>query len=280
MAIQPGPGNHQGGTDDADTAELVMRPGRTRHPGAAMLLALVALGGLAVAGFGIAGQLRPRTFTAAQKQRIEAWEIAKRWRTAPKTEIFPAVIRYQLIGQVGAPDSLKLTARRLDIAGQSNCARAAGASKKLLPLLVGDGCQAVLRATYTDASSSLVVTVGVAVLRNGASATAVAHYLTGGVAAGPGAIAHQIVLSPVPVRGTPAASFGFRQRQLSWVAASGSYLVLASVGYADGRPRVPVASDGYTFLEMTSLARGVVSFVAAPLGARPSAPHCPGGPAC
>jgi len=257
-----------------------MRPGRKRHPAAAMVLAVLGLCGLAFAGIGIAGQLRPRTFTAAQKQRIEAWEIAKRWRTTPKTEIFPAVVRYHLIGQVGAPDSLKLTARRLDIAGQASCARAAGASKKLMPLLDRDGCQAVLRATYTDATSSLVLTVGVAVLRNRASAMTVAHDLTGGVAEGEGAIAHQLVLSPLAVRGTPAATFGFRQRQLSWVAAAGSYLVMAAVGYADGRPRVPVASDGYAFLEMTSLARGVVGVVAAPLGAKPPVPHCPGGPAC
>ena len=48
------------------------------------------LGGLAVAGRGIAGQLEPRTFTAAQRQRIMAWEVARRWRQLPAGRIFPA----------------------------------------------------------------------------------------------------------------------------------------------------------------------------------------------
>jgi hypothetical protein len=223
----------------------------------------------------------PRRFTPAQRQRIEAWDVGRRWRTTPKTSIFRARERYQLVGwPIGAPGALHLTARRLGIARQATCASAAGAGRKIVALLGRDGCQAVLRATYTDATSSMVLTVGVAVLGSEGSALSAAHFLTGGVARGDGAVSRHLVLRPLPVPRTPAAAFGARQRQLAWVVGAGSYLVLATAAFADGRPKVPIATDSYTYLEMTSLARGVAVDIAAPLGARPPEPKCPGGPAC
>jgi hypothetical protein len=242
------------------------------------LLAVLAVGGLVLSGFAIYRQVMPRTFTAAQRRQIEAWEVARRWRVTPKTQIFPFSIRYKLSGQqFGTASALTLTARRLEITRQSDCDRAV-ADETLIRLLDRRGCEAVLRATYTDASSSLVLTVGVAVLHNGASATTVAHYLTR--AAEQGAVTVRPILSPVQVGGTPAAAFGSSQRQISWAVSAGPYLVVATVGYADGRPHQPVATDTYALLEMTSLAGGVASAVAAPLGALPPVPHCPGAPAC
>jgi hypothetical protein len=223
----------------------------------------------------------PRRFTPAQRQRIEAWDVGQRWRMRPKTKLFPASARYELIGwPIGAPGSLHLMARRLGIARQVTCARAADAGRKIVAMLDHDGCQALLRATYTDATSSMVLTVGVAVLGSKYSALSAAHFLTGGVAKGNGDISHHLVLRPVPVPDTPAAAFDSRQRQLSWVVGAGSYLVLATAGFADGRPKVPVASDSYTYQEMTSLARGVAVDIAMPLGAQPLAPKCPGEPGC
>jgi hypothetical protein len=247
----------------------------------AALAAVAGVAGLVAAGFGISGQVAPRKFTPAQKARIESWDIAKRWRTMPKTKLFPARVRYLLNGEeFGVPGTLRLTARRLEIAKQASCASAAGGGPDFVSVLAHDGCQTVLRATYTDSTSSLVLTVGIAVLRSQRSAEATAHQLTGGVASGQGAPSRQLVLSPVPVPHTPASSFRARQRQVAWVVGSGSYLVLATAGYADGRPKVPVESDSYTYLEMTSLARGVAAYVAGPLGVPPPAPKCPGGPAC
>jgi hypothetical protein len=223
----------------------------------------------------------PRRFTPAQRQRIEAWDVAQRWRTTPKTKLFPYRARYQLDGwPIGVSGSLHLLARRLGIAGPATCASAADAGRGIVAMLDHDGCQAVLRATYTDATSSMVLTVGVAVLGSQYSAVSAAHFLTGGVAKGEGEISRRLMLAPVSVPDTPAAAFRTRQRQLSWVVGAGSYLVLATAGFADGRPKVPVASDSYTYQEMTSLARGVAVDIAAPLGARPSAPKCPGEPGC
>lgn len=207
--------------------------------------------------------------------------MARRWRVTPKAQIFPAVVRYRLPGdQFGSGGSLPLTARRLEIARQASCVSVAGASRAVRALLAISGCQAVLRATYTDATNSMVLTVGVEVLRDAVGAARVAVDLTGGVDGGQGAATRQLVLRPVTVPGTPAAVFGIRQRQLSWVVNAGPYLVVATVGYADGRPRVLVSTDSYTYIEMTSLARGVADTVAAPLGAQPPVPRCPGGPGC
>ena len=245
------------------------------------LLALIGLCGLAIAGVGISNQLLPRKFTAAQKQRIEAWAVAQRWRTMLKTRLFPARPGYELVGaDIGVPGALNLRARRLGIAKQATCASAAGAGRKLITLLDHDGCEALLRATYTDASSSMVVTVGVAVMSSQSTAISAAHFLTGEVATGQGAVSRHLMLRPVAVPGTSAAAFGVGQRQLAWVVGAGSYLVVAAAGFADGRPRVPVASDSYAYLEMSSLARGVAVDIATPLGARPPAPHCPGSPGC
>ncbi len=245
-----------------------------------VVVALLGLCGLAVAGYGIRGQLKPRTFTPAQQKRIEAWEIAKRWRTTPKAQLFPASITYKLGKSSAGKGALSLTARRLEVARQDTCAAAAGGSKKFMSVLGGDGCTALLRSTYTDSTSSLVVTAGIAVLDSDAKATAAARFLTGGAAPGQRGIARQLVLKPFRVFGTPAASYGFPQRQLSWVVAAGPYLVMTTVGYADGRPRVQIAGDSYAYREMTSLARGVAVRVAAPLAARPPVPRCPGVPSC
>jgi len=246
----------------------------------AVLLAVLALAGMAVAGVGISRQVMPRIFTPAQRRQIEAWEVARRWRVTPKTQIFPVRILYRLSGgQFGYQGTLKLTARRLEIARQASCGRAA-ADEALVHVLDRDGCEALLRATYTDASSSFVLTVGVAVLQSGKGAITAAHYLTHGVASGHGAVTVRPILGPVQVPGTPAAAFSARQRQVSWAVSAGPYLVVATVGYADGRPSEPVSTDTYAYLEMTSLAGGVATAVASPLGAPPPVPRCPGAPAC
>lgn len=243
--------------------------------------ALIAACGLAVAVLGIRAELRPRTFTPAQQRRIEAWEVAKRWRSTPKSRLFPAAVKYRLGGSPTSgrsAEGILLRASRLAIAPQASCAATAG-SKALVGRLAGEGCVALLRSTYVDSTGSLVLTAGIAVLKNKADATATAHFLTGGPATGEGGPA-RLVLRPFAVSGTPAAGYGWAQRQFSWVVAAGPYLVMTTVAYADGRSRVPVTTDPYLAVEMTSFARAVAVHVAAPLGANPPVPRCPGVPSC
>lgn len=286
MAIGPQAANRRDGGTDPDTAELpAVRSGRKRRPGFAVIWAVLGLCGLAWAGYAAYDQFMPRVFTPAQQRQIEAWEVAARWRTIPATRLFPAVVPYRLNGaRFGSAGTLRLAARRLAIARQASCARAAGASKPVLALLARNGCQVMLRASYSAADGSFVLTVGIAVLRSQGSALAVAGHLARGSAGAStvpaGARSARLLLRPFAVPGTPAAGFGLRQRQLSWVSDAGPYLVVAAVGYADGRHRVQVGEDPYTYQEMSSMLRGVVVAVSAPLDAAPPVPHCPGGPAC
>ena len=67
-------------------------------------------------------------------------------------------------------------------------------------------------------------------------------------------------------------------RQISASFADGPYLVMYAVGYADSRPRVPVASDHYADAEMTSLAEGVAQSVAGHAGRPARQPALPGDP--
>jgi len=282
VAIRPAaPPQQQRVSTKTDTIKLPPRPARRGLRRVfALLLALIGLCGLAFAGYEARGQLTPRTFTATQQARIKAWEVAKRWRTMPKWRIFPAIINYQLV--TDAPDkagTLRLSAHRLAIAPQASCADGLG-NGKLTSVLSGQGCEAVLRSTYTDATTSLVLTAGIAVLKDNDGAQAAAKYLASAGDPGTSFKSSQLVLRPFRVFGSSAASFGYAQRQLSWVATAGPYLVMTTVAYADGRPRVRVGGDHYAFQEMVSLARGVAEHIAAPLGQTPPTPRCPGVPSC
>src|SRR5215467_3551300 len=161
-----------------------MRPprrGRTRRRAPRPLLVggLVAgFLGLAVSVTGVVVQIMPRTFSAAQRQQIMAWEVGKRWRTWPAGQIFPEAITYRLPGQAfGSKAPLPLTAQRVGIAKQAPCNVAA--QRSAAGVLAQHGCLAVLRATYEDATQTLAVTVGVAVLPGTSAARESASALGG-----------------------------------------------------------------------------------------------------
>jgi hypothetical protein len=87
-------------------------------------------------------------------------------------------------------------------------------------------------------------------------------------------------VAPVPVAGTLAAGFSAAQRQLSWATHAGSYVIMATAGYADGRPPEHVTADLYLFAEMDNLAQGLGDTVSGVLGKAPPVPTCPGAPGC
>jgi hypothetical protein len=238
-----------------------------------MLMALlVGTAGLAASVAGVSAQLLPRKFSAEQQQQIIAWEIARRWRTMPAGEIFPASIAYQLpAGALEASSQLPLQAYRVGISRSANCKAASDPAAGRV--LSADRCATVLRATYADETDSMLVTVGVAVMPGANAAKAAASELSGGQGAQPGVRA-----APFPA--TLAKAFGDRQRQLSWAISAGPYLIMSTAGYADGRPQVQMSSDPYADQEMTSFAAGVADAVSAPLGTQPPLPQCPGAPGC
>ena len=251
----------------------------------AVALIALALGvaGLAISGIAVAIQLMPRHFTAAQQRQIENWEIASRWQTMPAGQIFRASVGYQLSAQALQDSSpLPLDALRVGIAPQSRCTTGA-ITAAAAAVLRRDGCKAVLRATYVDATRSYVVTIGVAVLPTDAAAAAAdAGLIPPRLAAAHhahGASQPEASVQVVRFGGTAAELYDYN-RQISESFADGPYLVMYTVGYADSRPRVPVSRDPYSDAEMTDLAQGVAQSVAGRLAAPPPPPQCPGAPGC
>jgi hypothetical protein len=261
------------------------RGARGRRVVALIALAL-GLAGFVISATGMATQLLPRRFSAVQQQQIENWEIAGRWQQLTAAQIFPASVGYQLSATVLQDASaLNLTARRVSIAPQSGCGTGVTTSAAA-EVLRRDGCQAILRATYVDATRSYVITVGVAVLPSRAAAAKASLALSKGLSQGRLTAADQPAadrLAPgilvVRYHGTAAAMYDY-SRQLSASFYHGPYVVMYAAGYADSRPRVQVASDHYAYAEMTSLAAGVARSVADTLAAPPASPHCPGTPGC
>jgi hypothetical protein len=247
---------------------------RPRRKGLLLTILALSLVGVVVSAAGLVVQLMPRTFNAAQKQQISAWEMGKRWRAWTAGEIFPDTVRYQVPGSaLGGPEGLALDAHRIGIARQASCQTATDPS--VARVLARYGCLAVLRATYDDATQSLAVTVGIAVLPGPAATRASLHALTG-----PGGSGPDPSVRAVTFRRTLVARFGNRQRQLAWQRSAGPYLVFATVGYADGRRRVRETANLYATAEMLGLEKGVGGWVADHLGSAPPPPTCPGGPAC
>ena len=251
---------------------------------AAIIALILGLVGFAVSMTGVAIQLLPRQFTASQQRQIEAWEVMRRWQTMPAGQIFPASISYPLSAQV-LQDALPLDldALRVSIAPQqSDCAKAV-TSTAAGAVLRKDGCEAVLRATYVDATRSYVMTVGVAVLPTEAAAARVGSSLAqtrlaaARDAVGVGRLPAGVLV--VRFRGAAARLYDYN-RQISASFTAGPYVVMYAAGYSDSRPRVPVTQDAYSDDEMTSMAQGVAHSVANTLAASPAPPHCPGTPGC
>jgi hypothetical protein len=212
--------------------------------------------------------LLPRTFSAAQQQQIISWEIGKRWRTWPAGRIFPASIPYQLpAASLNSATAVGLDARRVGIAPQASCQ--AATDPATWRVLARHGCLTVLRATYQDSTGAFAVTVGVAVLPGLSQASASGHALPRGSGVRTVRFAHNLV-----------AGFGDAARQLSTAVVAGPYLIMSTVGYADGRHHIRESADPYDKDEMLSVAAGISDWIGARIGAAPPAPHCPGGPSC
>jgi hypothetical protein len=246
---------------------------RRRWRSGLMLAALiVSLAGLAASVTGIVVQVLPRRFTAAEQQQITAWEIGKRWRTWSAGQIFPATIPYRASGFApGDGNVLHFTAHRIGIASQASCGSAT--DPPVARVLAKHGCLAVLRATYGDATGALAVTVGIVVLPGPASAKAALAALPRPTGLAPG-------IRAVPFARTLAAQFGDAQRQLSSVNGDGPYLVMSTIGYADGRRGVRKFADPYIRDEMLGVVHGIAAVIGSRLDAPPPAPHCPGAPGC
>ena len=198
------------------------RPSRTVAAGVCAVLGLGLIGGAAAGSWLIDG---PDGDPAARNAYTVGREA---WHSIPVDTLFPRTVK----GEGAGPGGADRVWTRLAVAPDSGCATA------LDPLLAKTlrtvGCARVLRATYTDATASSVTTVGLvfteadaATMRSLSARFADEH------------LDRRTDLLPrtYPVKDSPAASFGTRQRA-SWsvhVLTEIPVVAFAVSGFADGR---------------------------------------------
>ncbi|MBP0459896.1 hypothetical protein JFN87_20710 [Streptomyces bomunensis] len=190
-------------------------------------MALLVLG-LGLIGGAIAGN-RLLAGDQARPTSVSRFDAARAlWHSTPVDTLFPPV----LDGAGAGPDGADRTWTRLGVAPDSGCA---GALDPALAAAVRTaGCLRVVRATYQDATSSDVTTVGLVFTKASPAAMSALRTAFAGRH-----VAENTSLLPAayPVPGTAAASFGSRQRA-TWsidVLTGAPVVVFSVTGFADGR---------------------------------------------
>ncbi|MFD8015986.1 hypothetical protein, partial [Streptomyces sp. NPDC059762] len=215
------------GTDETPVETTTrLRPIRERRRGRAL-----AVGTCVVLGMGLIGGALTGVWLAASGDGKPAepagYAVAKElWHNAPVDTLFPRTLTAPQAG----PGPSARTWTRIVVAPDAPCAPASVAPKLLAALRPLD-CRRVLRATYTDATASSVLTVGLVFTQ--ADVTAQRALDGRRLAARLG----QDVPPALPGPGTVAAGFGPAQRAGWWVTAPADLpvVVTAVSGFADGR---------------------------------------------
>jgi hypothetical protein len=179
--------------------------------------ALIGLAVATVAGVQVGMELT-RQPTQPERDRAAIEEVARRWQAWPVGKIFPATLPYTL--DVGGSEKARRVG--IDPAG-SACATAV--EQRVAGTLRGYGCRGALRATYLDQLQGLAITVGVVAFPDERSAALAKAKLP----RTPG-------LRTLALPGSVVARFTDAARQTSVARQNGPYVVLAAIGYADGRP--------------------------------------------
>ncbi|MGW9450472.1 hypothetical protein [Streptomyces sp. NPDC055632] len=189
-----------------------------------------AVAACAVLGFGLIGGALAGVWLAASEPGKPAEpagyaEARDLWHNAPVDTLFPRT----LAGPGAGPGSAARTWTRIVVAPDAACSPAVLA-KGLLATVEPLGCERVLRATYTDATASSVITVGLVFTRADATAQ---RTLGQGLTARLGQDVPPALSGP----STVAARFGDRQRASWWTSAPADLpvVVTAVSGFADGR---------------------------------------------
>ncbi|WUX89303.1 hypothetical protein OG290_05810 [Streptomyces sp. NBC_01423] len=201
---------------------LRRRPSRTVAAGVCAVLGLGLIGGAAAGSWLIGG-------TDDDPAARNAYTVGQEaWHSVPVDSLFPRTVK----GEGAGPGGADRVWTRLAVAPDSDCATA------LDPLLAKTlrtvGCAHVLRATYRDATASNVTTVGLVFTEADSAAMRALSARFAGEH-----LDRRTDLLPrtYPVKGTPAASFGARQRA-SWsvhVLTEIPVVAFAVSGFADGR---------------------------------------------
>ncbi|MFD3927837.1 hypothetical protein [Streptomyces sp. NPDC058614] len=209
-----------------DPVRVRPRGGRTR-PRTLAAAACVVLG-LGLIGGAVTGSWLTGDSSAGTDARSEFAAAGELWHSVPVDQLFPPTVQ----GEGAGPGGADRTWTRVAVAPDTGCANAFDPllRKALAPV----GCLRLLRATYTDATRSLVTTVGL--LFTKADATAMTSLKARFQKEG---LDRRTDLMPRPyaAEGTVAAGFGDEQRA-SWtvsVLTDAPVVVYAVSGFADGR---------------------------------------------
>lgn len=205
-----------------------LRPVRTRRPFRTAAAAVCVVLGLGLIGGAATGSWLISDSSADPAAHSPYTVGRAAWHSIPVDTLFPRTLQ----GDGAGPGGADRVWTRLAVAPDSGCASAL--DPLLLKTLRPVGCTRLLRATYTDATSSSVTTVGM-VFTEGDTESMRAlstrfsdQHLDGRTDLMPRAYA---------VKNTAAAGFGDRQRA-SWtvhVLTEVPVVMFAVSGFADGR---------------------------------------------
>ncbi|WP_370411209.1 hypothetical protein [Streptomyces fradiae] len=218
-----------GGEAPAETTTR-LRPIRDRDPRRTVAAAVCGVLALGLVGGALAGAVLAGS-GAGEPAEPRGYEEARAlWHDAPVDTLFPQT----LAGPSAGPGGATRTWTRIVVAPDAPCGPTSlpGA---LNTALTAVGCERVLRATYTDATSSRVITV--------------ALVFTGADPATMRTLGSRAVDEPGPALaapGTVAAGFGAAQRGSWWrhILPDLPVVVTAVSGFADGRAvAVPEPAD-------------------------------------
>ncbi len=195
---------------------------RVAAAGACVVLGLGLIGGAAT-GSWLTGES-----DAAGGSRSAYVAAGELWHSVPVDKLFPPSIK----GEGAGPGGADRTWNRLAVAPDSGCGHAF--DPLLRKALAPAGCLRLLRATYADATSSHVTTVGLLFTKADAEAMNAlrSRFTEEGLDTRP-----DLMPRPYAAAGTPAAGFGDSQRA-TWtlsVLPDAPVVAYAVSGFADGR---------------------------------------------
>ncbi|MDP9614587.1 hypothetical protein [Streptomyces demainii] len=206
-------------------------PSRTATAAACLVLGLGLLGGAAAGSWlGDDPDAPPSTADTYAHARAA-------WHSVPVDGLFPRTLR----GKGEGPGGADRVWTRIAVAPDSSCG--GGFDPLLTKALAPVGCERLVRATYTDATSTSVTTVGILITTSGPTAMRALHrrFVTE-------KLDERTDLMPRPyaAEGTAAAGFGDDQRA-SWrirILTDTPAVVYTVSGFADGRKVTDPQSAG------------------------------------
>ncbi|MER5278476.1 hypothetical protein ABT025_22385 [Streptomyces sp. NPDC002809] len=205
-----------------------LRPVRIRHPFRTAAAAVCVVLGLGLIGGAVTGSWLISD-SSADPAAISTYAAGRdSWHSIPVDTLFPRMLK----GDGAGPGGADRVWTRIAVAPDSGCTGAL--DPLLLKTLRPVGCARLLRATYTDATSSSVTTVGLVFTEADTEAMRALdnRFSTEHLDA-----RTDLMPRTYAVKDSPAAGFGDRQRA-SWtvhVLTEVPVVVFAVSGFADGR---------------------------------------------